>query len=446
MSRSETKQNTKFYLHSTRNRVLYTQSRYPMTHRLDEFNTQHFRSKGTKDIHHFKYSFYLLLLTLFIGSVFLRMHIQIYNTIFGPFHFKLGDFVGHVSTYNKNYSYMSWFWQKEYVQVELGENNILNPPSKYSVIRQYRHDFSQRDSIATYKQIKNPRMYVKLPTSIITQYHARLPFQFSLFSIGTLQCIVRNLPLNSANTYKGWIEKSFYVQYINDQYTKNATEFNKAVLTKCGILLGYMYRPKGEKVYIRNEQHKFNIDDMAVNMTRPYFSPYLFAIGSLIFLWLFFKSLFYFIRYSIIRLRCDFLHKRGIFSWPLEILPPVAEELWLLNLDVSPVEQLIKFDEYVQRSEHKYNGQLAIIENDEQYLFVALFKINSIENLNILDESSPFTICPVTDIRKITHYSGICYGIDESWIPWPTEAVDEQNYSTWLHEELMECSEFYREK
>ena len=66
------------------------------------------------------------------------------------------------------------------------------------------------------------------------------------------------------------------------------------------------------------------------------------------------------------------------------------------------------------------------------------------EKLYAQSELSPFVICPVNDIRKITVNQGIGYGHDLSWIPWPTADVNRQNYSVWLHDELMGLSEVYR--
>ncbi|CAF4832897.1 unnamed protein product, partial [Rotaria sp. Silwood2] len=70
--------------------------------------------------------------------------------------------------------------------------------------------------------------------------------------------------------------------------------------------------------------------------------------------------------------------------------------------------------------------------------------MNIHEKLDVDNKSSPFIICPITDINKITYYGGIYYGSDQSLIPWPTLPTYEQNYATWLHETLMEISEFYR--
>ncbi|CAF3698989.1 unnamed protein product [Rotaria sordida] len=332
---TEKPKQTSFHLHSFRNRHLYPASDYPITHLLDRLNIDRLSLKQISYVKHFKYPLILLLVCILIGTIFFRLHIQVYNTIFGPFYFNQEQFVEYVNRYEKDQSILSQFWKIEYIQVELNENNIQNPLSKYDTIRRFSNPRTRLNHIATYKRIKHPAIYVKLPTHSRTQFHARHRFHFQSYSIRTLQCIVRNLPLGSIDTYRTWIEKSEYVQHINKEYAKNSTEFNKAVLTKCGILIGYLYRP------IKN---------------------------------------------------------------------------------------------------------LVIIQNDYDQLFVVILKVNLSESLDVHDESSPFIICPVTDIRKITQYGGICYGKDLSWIHWPTVEMSEQNYTEWLHEKLMEISDVYKRR
>jgi len=140
-----------------------------------------------------------------------------------------------------------------------------------------------------------------------------------------------------------------------------------------------------------------------------------------------------------------FLYKYGLLPLALDLPPDVLEELWLLNIDDSPYKQLLQLDEFIQRSQHKFNNELFIIETNVEQLYIVLLKIKLYKYLHFdNDFSSPFIICPVNDVRKIVQYGGICYGEDSSWIPWPSMFTDEHNYSEWLHEELMEISEHYK--
>ncbi|CAF3564289.1 unnamed protein product [Rotaria sp. Silwood1] len=435
-----------FYLHSFRNRHLYPASNYPITHLLDRLNVDHLLLNQPSYVEHFKYTFILLLICTLTGTIFFRLHIQVYNTILGPFYYNQEQFIEYVNRYQQDQSFLSRFWKIEYIQVELNENNVQNPLSTYDTIRQFSDPRTRRNHIATYKRIKRPAIYVKLPTHSRKQFHARHRFHFKSYSIRTLQCIIRNLPSSSTDIYRTWIEKSDYIQHINTEYTKNSTEFNKAVLTKCGILIGYLYRPIYEKAFIPTNEHKFTSFDIALNMAEEYYSFYTFLICGLIFIGLFLKSLFYLIFYFSNIVRSQFLHRLGIFSFSLKLLPDVLEELWLLNFDGYPHEQLLQLERIIKKSDHVFGKNLAIIQNNYDHLFVVILKVNLNERLDGHDESSPFIICPVTDIRKITQYGGICYGKDLSWIHWPIVEMNEQNCAEWLHEKLMEISDVYKKR
>ena len=290
------------------------------------------------------------------------------------------------------------------------------------------------------------KIYVKLPTRTQKYIHTRFPFHFQSYSISALKCIVKYLPFDSMLTYRTWIEKSDYVNYINEQYEKNPTQFNMAVLTKCGILIGFLYRPFGEQAFLPTRKREFHVSDIALNVTRQYCSIYLLAICGLIFIWLLCKSLFYLILYvqNIVRLKLSI--KFGLFSYPLDLSKDVLDELYLLNMNVPFYQQLLKLDEFIQGNRSHCNNQLYIIENCDKQLFVVLLRKKINEELNAEEQLSPFIICPVTDICKITELRGICYGEELSWIPWPIMSPNEQNYSDWLHEELMQISQVYSER
>jgi hypothetical protein len=431
-----------FYLHSNKNRRLYPPNKYPLTHLIDYQSIQSHFSKQPIYVKHFKYTFLLLLLLVLTTTIFFQIHIYIYNLLFGPFHQNLEEFIEHIKNFENG---QSWFKRIEYIQIELGENNIQNPISKYDSIKKYSDPITRQNHIATYKKVKKPNIYVKLPTRTQKNFHAHQPFHFSSYSIRTLQCIVRNLQSNSEITYQTWIEKSEYVKYIDKEYAKNSTLFNMLVLTKCGILIGYLYRPMYEKAFIRNQEYKFYNNDVAFEARRQYCSFYPLVICCLIFLWLFLKSLFYLLIYlsNLIRYKLHF--KCSLISYPLNLSSDVIDELWYLNIDDTPHEQLLQLDELIQRTQHKLNNQLFIVENEFEQLYVVLLKTKLYENSQFDNDLSPFVICPVTDIRKILQYRGICYGEDSSWIPWPsTMMTDEHNCSEWLHEELMEISEDYK--
>ncbi|CAF1147269.1 unnamed protein product [Adineta steineri] len=342
-----------FYLHSLQNRRKYPISNYPITHSIDHFNINHHLLKQRIYLKHFLYTFIFLLLWTLIDVFYFQLHVQVYNTIYGPFHFNQKQFVEYIKQYKNDRSFLSQFGRIEYIQVELNEDNIQSSINKYDTIRRYSNPRTRENHIATYKRITHPAIYVKLPTSSQNYFHIHHPIHLESYSIETLQCIVRNLPLNSAYTYQTWTEKSEYIQYINEQYAKNSTEFNKAVLTKCGVLIGYLYRPLHEKAFTGRGEHIFTSNDIALNMTH---------------------------------------------------------------------------------------------RNDSDQLFVIMLKTNGNEGLDFADESSPFIVCAVANIRKITYVDGICYGKDSSWIRWSATAAGADEYANWLHLQLIEISDIYKQR
>jgi hypothetical protein len=362
----------------------------------------------------------------------------------GPFHQNFEEFIGHIKNFENG---QSWFKRIEFIQIELGENNIQNPIDTYKTIRRYSDPITRRNHISTYKKVKNLNIYVKLPTRSQNNFHAHHPFHFSSYSIRTLQCIAKTLQLKSEIIYKTWVEKSEYVKYINEEYAKNSTLFNILVLTKCGILIGYLYRPMYEKAFIPTGEHQFTKYDIAFDATRQYCSYYLLVICSLFFVWLFLKGLYYLLIYLSNIIRFKFLYKYGLLPISLDLLPDILEELWLLDIDDTPHKQLLQLDELIQRSQHKFNNQLFITETNIEQFYIVLLKTKLYEYLHFENDlSSPFIICPVNGIRKIVQYRGICYGEDSSWIEWPSMFTDEHNYSEWIHEKLMEISKHYKEQ
>ncbi|CAF1108642.1 unnamed protein product [Adineta ricciae] len=435
---------TTFNLHSKTNRRLYSGDKYPLTYLLD-YQTIHeyYYSKQPTYGKRFKISFALLTTFVLICTIVFRVHIYAYNSFFGPFHLDLNGFIQHVKDYDNG---QSWFKRIEYIQVELGQNNIQNPSNTYETLRRYSDPFTRRRHIATYKKTKTPAIYVKLPTRAQTRFHERLPFDFSLYSVRTLRCIVSKLSNGSESVHQTWIEKSEYVKYINEQYSKNSVQFNTLVISKCGIVIGYLYRPLYEKAFYPTREHSFSSKDIAFDMTHQYFSFYSLVIVTFIFLCLFLIPLSYLILY-VNNITCRTLLRRyGLFSFPLALSQDVVDELWLLNIDKPVHEQLLQLDEMIQGTKHKFQNQLFIIENQLGELFVVLLRVHLRKTVFLEDKASPFIICPVTNINKIVEETGICYGIDLSWIPWTSIMTYEHNYSNWLHLTLMEISDYYKKQ
>ena len=423
---------TSFVLHSTKHRLLYPASRFPLTHCVDRQNLLR-RCPRQPTFLRRGIGLFLscLALTLFVCAFF-RTHVYLYNQLFGPFHVDRQALASNVKSYDEKHW---WSWRKEYFQVELGEGNIQNPSSSHETIRRYSNPRTRRHHVATFKRVDWPSIYVKLPTQSVKSFHRRFPFDFRLFTFATLQCIVRRLGSPS--------DRTDYVRFIEEEYASNATRFNTLVLSKCGILVGHLYRPEHELVFLPSREHYFNSRDMALDITSAYASIFSLFVQSSLAMALLLSSIYHLVVYLSVLLHVRYLHPRGIFSFPLEFSADLVEELFLLNSD-EPVEiQLFHLDGYLQRSEHRFQEQIFVIENDSQHSFVLLLRA-PLNELGHIDDP-PFLICPVTDIRRILHDQGICFGSDSSWIPWPTAIANSpQNCSEWLHEALMQTSDHYR--
>ena len=430
---------TWFYLHSYRNHRLYPTTEYPLTHFLSDRSLAYLFRHQSRYVGHFTWTFLLLFVFLFVTTIFFRLHIYVYNSFFGPFDYNLEEFTQLTRTFDTN---QSWFKTIEYIQVELGEDNIQNQVDTSRIIRKYSDRFTRRHHIATYKQVLKPNIYVKLPSRSQTNFHARHPFRFSSFSIRTLRCIVKQLQSHSPD----WIEKSEYLKYINEQYAANSTRFNVLVLSKCGILVGYLYRPVYDLAFLPTREHTFYSYDIAFDATRQYCSYYPLIVCTLIFLWLFGKALFYLLLFLFSYLRKQLCQRISFLSFPLYLSDEVIEELWYLNIDKTPAEQLLQLDRWIRQSEHQFDQQIFLVKNNFEQIFVILFQSKLNELSDDQFDSSPFVICPATDIKKIVQYGGICYGKDSSWIPWPSTINNTENYVEWLHLQLIEISEDYKKQ
>ena len=245
---------TSFVLHSKRHRQLYPESRYPLTHVVDRqtvaqrcLHQATFRRRGI-------YSFMsrLSALTLFVCGFF-RTHVYLYNQLLGPFHVDQKALATHVNNYDQN----AWLpWRKEYFQVELGEDNIRNPVERRghdptllrsSVAAASHRDLQESFQTLDVRQTAHANSDVfpsSIPVwlSIVHHLDASMCCQTACFGIRHWLSIE-------------WIEKAEYVQFINEEYARNATRFNSLVLSKCGILVGYLYRPVHELAFLPTRDH-----------------------------------------------------------------------------------------------------------------------------------------------------------------------------------------------
>ena len=435
---------TSFALHSETNRRLYPASRYPLTHCIDRQNVAKQCLEHSMFLPRAIHSFLWSLASALIVCAIFRSHVYLYNEFFGPFHVDREALAVHVKNYDQHFR---WALRKEYFQVELGAGNIQNPASHYETIRRYSDPKTRRDHIATFKTVDIPSIYVKLPSRSTKYFHRRFPFDFRLFTTSTIRCVFQQLPLNpTATIYRRWLNKSEYVPFINEEYARNITRFNSLVLSKCGILVGYLYRPEHELAFLPTRSYHFDSDDMALDVTSegsPFWSLF---IQSFLPTALLLRGIYYLSIYLSVLVRVRYLHVRGIFPFPLGFSADIVRELRLPTSDAAPEQYLLQLDSYVGRSEHRFQNQIFLIMNDSQYCFVIFLRAKLNELVNDLhSDEVPFEMCPAADIQRIDPHQGICYGRDSSWMPWPREIVDSsQNYSEWLQQALIQTSVHYR--
>ena len=91
-------------------------------------------------------------------------------------------------------------------------------------------------------------------------FHHRFPFDFRLFTIATLRCIIQ--------LFASQLNKTDYVPFIEEEYAIDRIRFNTFVLSKCGIFIGYLYGPERESAYFRARQQVFSSRDIALDVIK----------------------------------------------------------------------------------------------------------------------------------------------------------------------------------
>lgn len=364
---------TSFVLHSETHRRLYPASQFPLTHFVDRQNVarQCFERRSF-----LRPAFYWFLscfvFTLFVCAFF-RTHLYLYNEFSGPFHVNHEALEGHVTNYNKH----SWCqFRREYFQVELGGDNIRNPASSAETIRVVSDPETRRNHIATFEKVYRLSIYVKLPTRSMEYFHRRFPFDFRLFNLSTLKCVAKRLISDSNNTHAQWLDKSDYVSFIDGEYARNSTRFNSLVLSKCGVLVGYLYRSVYEIAFNGSRKHDFYPTTVAFDVSSAHASTLSLLFQSFLCMMLFLRGIYSLSIYLVVFIRGRCLHPRGISSFHLEFSADLVEELYLLNSDAPVEQQSLQLDSYLARSEHRFRNRMFIIENDAQHMFVLFLQVN----------------------------------------------------------------------
>ncbi len=388
-----------------------------------------------------------VLLVCVLFPIFIWFPIHTYNILKGPFHMDLNQFTTHLISFNQHANdgsflqIRSWPFQQEYFEIELGEDQIeqesahilRESASYYSYFRpSYTMKAVQNDEI--YQALYPDRLYVTLAARGQNHFHSRLPYRFHLFTIKTLRCIVRQLDVKPTSYIK-WHDKATFVERIEEIYGRNSTAFNMKVITKCGILIGYLYRPQDSKVYMPGWKlpYLFNNRDIALDTSSSYFPYKTYLCCGLLFTCI------------LVHVLSNLIIYLYQMHWARALIIPYQVEDQLRQLELGTLQAL---DEAILHTptERRYRDRMFLIRN--QYLIIFTIDLNEC-NPNILHQfynKSPFIVIPVGDIEIVSSFGVmVSHESGQNFVRFPylyLSAAD--NVHHWLHSILMDISERYQ--
>jgi hypothetical protein len=428
---------------NTSNNTIYRSS--SVVQLFERIHRSQLHYKQNKCFNHFKFKCLFLFFIIFV-ICFFECHNRVYNAWNGPFHLNLDEFITHWKVYNGNISIERSLlsglisFDKEYLQIELGEDKIdENPKHIYGVY--YRHPAYQK-LFYTFNPIKEQRipnlpmqLFIKLPTNLQSHFYKRLPYRFELFNSDTLKCISQQIGI-LPDVHHSNFENSMHIQLIKEIYDRNTTDFNMKVITKCGILLGYLYDCQHETIFpiTSNVPYKFTSLVAAFDASSSY-SPYMtYLFGSLLLLLLCFEIIF-----KIVIDRFQFLTRFRLF-----VSPDTQNTLNSFNIHSI---QLLDYLLMMTLKENNYHNQLFLTR--EQHLIIFKISLNEC-NPKILCRfytTAPFMIIDVARIIAInSNYISILNGssLDQILLP-KINNKNNNDSSDWLHKRLIDCSANYRQ-
>ncbi|CAF1523742.1 unnamed protein product [Adineta steineri] len=397
------------------------------------------RNKHLKNIkkHIINLFIYFLLLLIF------QCHNRIYNSLKGPFPMNLKQFHDHLETNYNLFGYKSlfsfhWFrFQLDYIQLDLGENKI-DENNKNSLRVFYGHH-SHGQLLYKFHHVIEPsidtssmQLYIKFNAYEQSDLGKVYSYDFQSFSIKTLRCIVRELTI-SPTVYMKWFEKSLYVEKIKEMYNEKAIFFNKNVISKCGILIGYLYQPRNEYVCLSNSfnYRQFN-DNVRIFDTSSSYIPYISYI---------FVSLFiYFLYKTIQHISCN-VNQLIHTSFPL------VDDLIRKQLIQSNINSLEGLDELLSNTPNinNYHNRLFILQNNYLVILEADLQETNQVILQQFYENPPLIIISIDNIRYIKSDCVILIDCHQSYIDFTKQQFKNHfNLTNWLHERLMDLSDRYR--
>ena len=386
---------------------------------------------------------YLILCTL--GIFLMQFHHQIYNVIAGPFHLNREQLAKHLEIYNQNLSSSPlWRWfslRKEYLQIEIGKDQLERRRS--DVLRVFDDEHTRRTTLATIHIIKQPtiadglspdRFFIRLASKTQSYSRILLPYHFDAFTIRTLRCAVRHLGVARSN-YNTWAEKSMFVRAIEKHYAENATHFNTMVAPACGMLMGYLYRPKGERAHLLRSTsvYEFQQLDIGFDASHAYYYYRMLVLIGVVVSCLLLRSFDSLMLYLSHELR------------PLQLVPCAELQAQLNELNVDSLQALDELLFATSERDH-YQRRLFLIR--EQYFLVLDADLNehNPQTLGLLYSRSPFSLYAVASIIQVVRNGFLIRnGHNETWVWLPSGTqVMSDSEAQWVHEHMMSLSGTYR--
>ncbi|CAF4141615.1 unnamed protein product, partial [Rotaria sp. Silwood2] len=373
---------------------------------------------------------YLTVLVIF------QCHNQLYNAWKGPFPMNLNQFQNHL--HGSYYIFSSLLFQPEFIQIEVGEDNIdLSDQNSLKVLHGY---FSYGPLLSTYHPIeistsytREKALYVKLAADHRSCSQERYPYHFESFSFATLRCIVKQLAI-STSEFSSHSDKSVYIKKIEGIYNRNPRVFNQQVITKCGILVGYLKKYESDFVFKSHSNTPYQFSDhVRIFDVSCYYTPYVSYLIICFFGYLLLVDLK--ILYPSI---LDFIHRP-----PLNLHIYIQEELKKVNsLCLADLNRgLLNAD-----ARNNYFNQIFIIKN--KYLVMMQVNLNekSAEILRQFYDKSPFIIIPIDYITNITSYSVVAlYNNYYQHVHFMTSNEScNLTPAEWLHERVVNLNSRYR--
>jgi hypothetical protein len=293
----------------------------------------------------------------------------------------------------------------------------------------YTFNLVQEPTIDT----QDKTLFVKFASDEQSHSQKRYSYRFQSFSINTLRCIVEQLTISSTE-FMRWPEKSIYIEKIEQIYNKNPGVFNRRVIRKCGILIGYLYQPRNEYVYPADsyEYHQFNKHVRVFDASSSYI-PYMSYVLVGLFI--------YFLLKSVVHLVRDMIYL--IYSSFSIVHPSIQKQMTELNINsLENLDNLLLNTTY----ENNHYDRLFIVR--KEYLIMLMIDLheNNEEILRRFWEKSPLTIIPIDRISSVRQN---CIMLDNNnysrWIDFPIRSYSSRfNPSDWLHQRLMILSDDYR--